>query len=279
MSILIEKDEGTAARRRIPMRLFLSDGTSPDTGASNDSVIMGTNSATTFTPNAKLTAIHSAQGMYYLELGSSDVSVLGTHPLYHVQGDFCQHVNNIDIVNFNPYSSFSNIAAKTYSGVTVGSLATLVATQAVNVTQWDGSAVTTPLVAGVPKVDTIYWSDQLITTPGVAGTPEVNVTFWQDTAPNLLAGGKVDAILQPALYSGVTIAGLDTSGNQAVANSLLSTNVGNSRLVQEYLWPMRNKVQIAGSVMTVFKPDDATSSWTASLTTGTITITTMDPQG
>jgi hypothetical protein len=106
---IIEKDEGTAAERTIHFRLFTSDGTSPDTGASNDSVIVARDSATTFTPNVLVTAVHSAQGMYSLVLTASDVSNLGPHAMYHTQGDFPQHVANFDVVNFNPYSSQSNI--------------------------------------------------------------------------------------------------------------------------------------------------------------------------
>ena len=106
--MLIEKDEGTAARRRIPFRLFTSNGTAPDTGASNDSVVMAVNSATTIIPNVLVTAAHAAQGMYYVTLSQSNVSVLGTHALYHTQGDFTQHVANFNVVNFNPYSTQSN---------------------------------------------------------------------------------------------------------------------------------------------------------------------------
>jgi len=107
--MLIERNEGTAARRRIPVRLFASDGTSPDTGATSDAVIMGVNSAGTITLASSLAAVHAANGMYYIELSQSDCSVLGVHPLYHTVGDFPQHVANVEIVNFNPYSSQSNI--------------------------------------------------------------------------------------------------------------------------------------------------------------------------
>jgi hypothetical protein len=113
MSIQIQKDEGTAALRRVPMRLFTSDGTSPDTGASGDSVILGIRSATTFIPDALVTAINSAQGMYYVELSASNVSILGNHPLYHTQGSFSQHVANVAVVNNNPFSTQSNLDLST----------------------------------------------------------------------------------------------------------------------------------------------------------------------
>jgi hypothetical protein len=129
--MLIDLNEGTAARRRVPMRLFTSDGTSPDTGASGDSVILGINSATTFIPDVLVTAVNSAQGMYYVELSASNVSVLGTHPLYHTQGSFSQHVANVQVVNFNPFSTQSNqdLSTKTVYGVSNISSAAQVADQ------------------------------------------------------------------------------------------------------------------------------------------------------
>lgn len=109
MAILIERDEGTAARRRIPFRLFTSDGTTPDTGALNDAVIVAVNSSQTFSANSTARALESAQGMYWLELTASEVSVLGTHALYHTVGSFPQHVATFNVVNFNPYSTQSNL--------------------------------------------------------------------------------------------------------------------------------------------------------------------------
>jgi len=104
---LIERDEGTAARRRIPFRLFTSDGTSPDTGATSDAVIVAVNSSQTFSANSTARALESAQGMYWLELTASEVSVLGNHALYHTVGSFPQHVATFSVVNFNPYSTQS----------------------------------------------------------------------------------------------------------------------------------------------------------------------------
>jgi len=123
---VIERDEATAARRRVPFRLFLSDGTSPDTGALNDAIIVAVNSLQTFSANSTARAIESAQGMYALELTASEVSVLGNHALYHTVGDFPQHVANFRVVNHNPYSTQSNVTAVTVlagnysSGVTFG---------------------------------------------------------------------------------------------------------------------------------------------------------------
>lgn len=179
------------------------------------------------------------------------------------------------------------IKAATYSGVTVGSLATIVAGDySSSITFGVGgikagtySAVTVGSLATIVAGDyssTITFGVGLIKPATYSGVTVGINNITAGTYSGVTVGVNNVAA---GFYSGVTWSGLSTDGNQAIANSLLSTNVGNSRLVQEYLWPNRNKVLIQGSVMTVFKPDDLTSSWTASVTTGTITITASDPQG
>jgi hypothetical protein len=81
-------------------------------------------------------------------------------------------------------------------------------------------------------------------------------------------------------HSGATVDGalfLGTAGERSTASSLLSTDMGDSRLVQEALFPLRNRVLVEGSVMTIFRTDDSTSAWTASVGTGTVTLTEIDP--
>ncbi len=105
MSIQIQLDEATAARRRVPFRLFTSNGTAPDTGASNDSVVFAVNSSGTIVPDVLVQAVESAQGMYFVELSASNVSVLGEHAVYHTQGDFGQHIANLEIVAYDPFAA------------------------------------------------------------------------------------------------------------------------------------------------------------------------------
>lgn len=68
-------------------------------------------------------------------------------------------------------------------------------------------------------------------------------------------------------------------GRVAMVNSLLSTDMGNNRFVQEALFAIRNRVDVGGSQMTVYHPDDATPSWTASITSGQFPIASTDPAG
>lgn len=113
--MLIQKDESTAARRRVPCRIFLSNGTAPDTGAVDDAVIVGINSLTTISTSSTLRAINSSQGMYAIELTQSECSILGVHPLYYTLGDFPQHIANIEVVVFQPYSTISAFNPSTTS--------------------------------------------------------------------------------------------------------------------------------------------------------------------
>lgn len=70
-----------------------------------------------------------------------------------------------------------------------------------------------------------------------------------------------------------------------IADALLARNVsgGSStgRTVKQALHVLRNKVAVSGGTMTVYDVDDASSSWTASVTTteGANPITAVDPAG
>lgn len=161
MTFLIDLDEGTAARRRVPIKLFTSDGTSPDTGASGDSLVYSANGgAESYLTVVTITA---ADGMYYGEFAAVDVGTLGTIALWHRDGDFAQHVANVNVVNYNPMSSQSNIPlVATVTDVTndvgVVSSATIAGVTNVSVeiaalNDIDGSGVT--LHAGVHSSATI----------------------------------------------------------------------------------------------------------------------------
>ena len=83
MSYLIQLDEGVAGRRRVPFRVFTSNGTAPDTGVSNDTVMMSVNGAAQESAGSA-SAVSAAAGMYYIGLGTSAVSAL-SKPLKRVR--------------------------------------------------------------------------------------------------------------------------------------------------------------------------------------------------
>jgi hypothetical protein len=358
MAIIIELNDADHLRRRVPCRIFTSNGTAPDTGAQGDAVIMAVNSFTTISLSSALTAVHAAQGMYMEQLSQSNVSVLGTHMLYHIAGDFPQHIATIQVVNSNPFSTQSNllvnsIAAGSYSGVTIKGIenyanissvtlnigthsgATIQGLSRINssvtIADAEYSAVT---VAGLSNktffqtsVQSSVWSGKRSdwTTPGSFGeyaysqvtgtssgtvqgvTRALNLSANGDKTGYSISGTKttLDALndidgsgvtLHAGTHSDVTIQGvtrtlnlnangdktgyaLSAAGERSAASSLLSTNLGADRYVQQAIEVLRNRVLISGSTMTVYQTDDTTSSWTATVSTGTLTITQIDPGG
>ena len=233
MTHIIEKDESVANQRTFHFRLFTSDGTSPDTSASGDSVIVARGSTTTFTPDVQIAAVHAAQGMYSVILSASNVSNLGTHSIYHTQGSFPQEIVRFDVVNFNPYSTWSNAAVKTHSGVTFGSLATIatsgivtasytagtysgvtfgslatIATGGIVAASFgagaiDAAAIATDAIGSAELADSAaseiarhVWDDLRsdYSTSGTFGQfVNSNVTVWLGSAVNALVSGRVDA--------------------------------------------------------------------------------------
>lgn len=89
----------------------------------------------------------------------------------------------------------------------------------------------------------------------------------------------VDASIGVSVWSSHLTRSLSATGERSMASSWMSTNLGNNRLAQEFLFPLRNRVQISGSTGTVFAPDDTTSSWTFSVTTADFPLSGMNPAG
>ncbi len=257
--MLIEKDSAFT----VPFRVFLSNGTAPDTGVSNDSMRGSSLGAAQFTLAAKISAISANAGMYAVQLSASEASVLGSLALWYDQGDFPQHVANLEVANFNPYSSFSNIAAKTYSGVTVGSAATILAGTYSGVT------------LGVNNIAAATYSG---VTVGATATLIAGTYSGVTVGINNVAAGT---------YSGVTVGtgSLSSAAGNTAADLLLLRNVAggasSGRTIGEAFAVLRNKVAIGGSTITVFQVDDTTSMWTGSVTTVASTLGVLgsiDPQ-
>lgn len=118
MSWNIQKDESDSTLRTIHFRLFTSNGTAPDTGASGDSIMLF-RGISNYTCDGPVSATSAAAGMYFAVLSQSNVSVLGPLAAWHWQGDFAQHVANVQVVNNNHYSTQSNLdlSTKTVLGV------------------------------------------------------------------------------------------------------------------------------------------------------------------
>jgi hypothetical protein len=137
-----------------------------------------------------------------------------------------------------------------------------------------------------------------VTIKGIQNYANIsNVTLHAGTHSNVTIQGvtRVNSSVTPAdalysavtmrldiaqSFSGVTVDGvrmIAAPGQRSLASSYLSTVLGGTRLVQEAYFVLRNRVQISGSTMTVFHPDDSTSAFTATVSTGTATIYQIDP--
>jgi hypothetical protein len=131
----------------------------------------------------------------------------------------------------------------------------------------------------------------------IQGVTRINsgVTLNANTHSGATIAGIVDGgIVASTLASGVITSAkfasgaidavaLATDAGQEIADRVLNRNMeGGSdagRLVKHTLAPLRNKVSIEGSTLTVYGADDSTSLWTAVVTTGTDPISGVDPVG
>lgn len=300
MTFLIELDEGTAARRRVPIKLFTSDGTSPDTGASGDSLMYSVNGGAE--SDLTIVTITAADGMYYGEFAAADVDTLGTIALWHRDGSFPQHVANVNVVNFNPMSSQSNIplvatVTDVTNQVTAAAIADAVLDEDMTAHQTLGSL---GQAIGDPVADatTIY---QAVVTDATGDNVAVDVVavkaetalivadtneLQTDDVPGLIAalndidGSEVTVhsggIASTAFAAGaIDAASLSADAGAELADALLDRDMstgadsGSSavRTPRDALRALRNRVDLSGNTMTVFDEDDVTAAWTASLTT------------
>lgn len=161
------------------------------------------------------------------------------------------------------------------------------------------SAVTingvTQITSAVSLLGGRNYSDVTVRTGFIAPGTMSGVTVEVNNAAGNFSGLTIFGVsnldssvtLRSGTHSGATVAGVSnvaavaSAGRDQIAQSLLSLSVGNNRIVQEYLWPLRNRVQTdpASSTGTVFKPDDTTSAWTFALSTSTLAISGFDPAG
>ena len=143
----------------------------------------------------------------------------------------------------------------------------------------DGSGVT--LHAGTHSDVTIQAATQITSQVSLLGGSYSDVTI----GATLEAATASGVTLHAGTHSNATVAGVSnvaaiaTAGRTAIARSFMSLDVGNSRIVQEYLWPLRNRVEVEGSVVTIYKPDDTTSAWTGSVTTSYDALSGVNPLG
>jgi len=299
MSFPIELDEGTAARRRVPIRLFASNGTSPDIGASDDTFFISKNGGAQAS-GGSVSAISAAAGMYYTELAVGGVDTLGSVMIYHDDGDFPQHVGTVSVVNSNLMSSQSNIPLVTTvtnvtnvtSAVTAHSTSTIAgvvntATLIGALNDIDGSNVT--LHAGTHTGAIIPQVSLVTLAPGThtgAIIPQVSLVTLAPGLHNVSIGTVVSvntvellgtaAIVAASYAAGARdAAGQATDAENAMADAFLDRNMatgvdsGSSavRTTRDALRSLRNRVESDSSQIYVYQEDDVTIKYTASINT------------
>lgn len=206
MTLLIDLDEGTAARRRVPMRLFTSDGTSPDTGAAGDAMRLSKNGGATATAGATVTAVDATDGQYYVELAAGEVDTLGTIAVWHDAGAFAQHVANVNVVNFNPMSTQSNDL----------SLRPTTAGRTLDVTAGGAAGVDWANVEGpTTEVDL-----SATTIKGITNDSVITIAGTTNTATLINALNDIDGsgvTLHAGVHSNATIQGIDNDSVITIA--------------------------------------------------------------
>ncbi len=267
------QNEPSPERRRVPFWLVQSNGTTPaqlETGGRPQWSLNGggyTNALNV------LSSTSSQFGRYYLQLDQSELSVPGHMMIRYSSGTcFEQGAEGgpIQITPTNPFNpqylsqqtrfqNGSTLTALLASGET--SLDGYFAGAGVLVEYGDGNrqfniisgytgatkhaTFLNPMARAIAST-TSYWliPGTTAVVPSIASTGQ---GVWEYT-------------------SAKTIDAITPSGLTSLIRSWLSFVVGNSRMVQEYLWPMRNKVasDYTRSVVTVYGPDDTTVAWVAS---------------
>lgn len=204
----------------------------------------------------------------------------------------------------------NNILANTYSGVTIDGLNRINSSvtianavySAVSV-RIDAQDYSSLVTVGVGNIKAASYSG--VTVQGVSNSSSAADIITDIWAPGVHSGVSLEiktggiqttsigkgsysgvtveiSNIKAGSFSGVTIDGalfIGTAGMRSIASSYLSTNMGNNRLVQEAYFALRNRFLISGSTMTVYQTDDTTSSWTATVSTGTATVYGVDPVG
>lgn len=163
----------------------------------------------------------------------------------------------------------------------------------------DGANTIVPDAAGVlptaieirQEVDTNSTNlNQIITDIAAVKTDTASILIdTNELQGDWTNGGRLDVILDAILLDtgtdGVVLTAVERT---AIADAILDRDMSigtdsgttTSRTVRQSLRSGRNKISISGGIMTVYKEDDTTVSWTASITTAAGNpISGIDPAG
>lgn len=287
MSYAVQVDESNASRRVVYLWCVQSNGTSAATNEATGRPHMSVGGLSMWTTANTLSAVSANAGHYSLVLGASDISLLGQGTILYSSATALPISVPVEIVGYNPfvpYSRFTSddsvgLKAVTHSGATVAGLVSTVSIR-------DGaySAVT---IGGVTRVnsnvtiaDGAYSAVTVRVNGPIALTSAVtlaagrysNVTIGgvekAESAVTINTGGIIAASFAAGAIDAVALA---TDAGQEIADRFLQRNImggsDSGRTVSEAFAVLRNRVAIDGSAVTVYRENDTTAYWTASIAT------------
>ena len=294
MAIEIKINESNASNRCVPIWCVQSNGTSACTNESG-ATFMFEIGGVFYGSGGSISAVSAVAGLYTCIFSASKVSVAGVGQVMYSSGTALPVSTPFRVTNVDSYDStrfglvaLPNFAASAASGLLVlgtgvgginassGSVAPIYADYSSLVTVGVGIAAPSKVTVQLQSVD---YSSKVTVGVGIAAPSLVTVQLNAADYSSLVTVGVGN--IKAAAYSGVTVDGakfLSAAGERSAASSLLSTDMGSTRLVQEALFALRNKVVIGPSNYSVYQTDDTTVQWGASIaTTANVVLTTVDP--
>ena len=253
---------------------------------------------------ATLSLISANAGEYYVELSASEVSATGMAAIHYRSANAIPNSTYFQITAVDSGDStrlglfaLPSVAAEAAGGLITRGTGTgqlHVSSGSVGLIAQVHSGAT---IGGLTSGVTLYADTHSgATIPGItrvnSNVTIANALYSAVTVridPVAYSGATVGAgNIAPGAYSGVTVgvSNIQQSVRSLIADDLLLRDIASGapasagRSVQNALRPLRNRVLIEGSTMTVYSEDDSTSAWTASVTTtADAIITGVNPAG
>jgi hypothetical protein len=282
VAITLLLNESDASRRAVPMWLVGSDGTTPATGESNATFFFSIGGID-YGSGGSLSAVSAGGGHYTCNFAASKISVSGPGFVYYRSANALAASTPFEVVPYNSYDSMRlglfalpNAAAEAAGGLI---------TRGTGAGQLHVSSGSVGLLAQTHSEVTIQGVTRINSNVTIAAATYSDVTV--RIAPVNYSGATVGVgNIAAGDYSGVTVEvdNILQSVRSLIADDLLRRDINagaaGGRSVTDALRPLRNRVLIQGSVLTVYSEDDSTSAWTASVSTvADVVVTGINPAG
>lgn len=299
---IIQLNESNASRRVVYLWCVGSNGTTPASAEQDGQPTFSIGGRPAISTTSTLRAWNSGAGEYYVVLTQSEVSFIGPAVIRYNSGSALETSTPFQVVAYDSADSMRlglfalpNAAAEASGGLVTFGTGTgqlHVSSGSVGLKQQTHSGAT---LGGLASGVTLFADTHSGAT--VQGVTRVNSNV---TPANAVYSGvtvRIDAVqysgvtvavnnIAAGSYSGVTVevSNILQSVRSQIADDLLRRDINagafGGRSVTDALRPLRNKVAIDGSTLTVYTEDDATSAWTASVATASVSpIVSVNPAG